>query len=459
MKRLSCLLLAALLMPALAGAAEPDRTPFPFVKALAAHGARSNTLGSTMVDEDVLEATDNHYANLRVLMENQTEAPFLVRPQRVNRRGTQEAEVPVETAALRTRADNSIEILLRRAPDTEAPAAFQFASPERNFEKSVSVEGSADGSAWAPLAVAKPIFDYSRFLDVRNARVEIPASPCTQYRIIISNIVERTQSPMVQLARDTRDGKLVSEVENTSFLRNDFRIDRIRAFAQRPTELRAELITRNYTVSDLSVTNDAKEKISLITFRTARAPLTELTLLVDDPNFSRTCTLEAKDAVDAAAPWTAVLSCRLTRVRAGHFQMENTCLTPGGPCRFRVYRLTIRNQDSPPLRVKGVAAKGEVRELVFFADPSQAYRLLYGGDDIPAPQYDIGDVLANAETAAMDAYLAGDQKANPDYRPGERKRFKLDGRKLMAGAIVLMVAVLGWIIIAAARRLGPSPEP
>ena len=447
--------LAALLLAAQARAAMPARALFPFVKDLAPPDDRSNTLGVVLVDEDVLAATDNSYANLRVLAEDQSETPFLARTCRVNRRGMQEVEVPMETVSLQTRADNAIEILLRREKDADTPSVFQFDTQERNFEKSVSIEGSIDGAEWIALAVSRPIFDYSRFLDVRDARIEFPAGPYAQYRIVISNISERAQSPIVQLARDTRDGKLVSEVENTSFRRTDFRVDRIRAFERKPTESRAETITRNYTASGLVVTNDAKEKVTLVTFRTARAPLTEFALLADDPNFSRACTLEATDTDKDDRSWTQLVTCRLTRVRAGQFQLEDLRLVPGAACRFRAYRLTIRNLDSPPLRITGIAAKGEVHEFVFFADRTHSYRLLYGGEGVPAPQYDIGTVLQNAETATMDAYRAGDQKPSPEYRPGERKRFKLDGRKLMVGAIVLMVGVLAWIVIAAARRLEP----
>jgi hypothetical protein len=458
MTRRTLILLAALLTSAQGRADAPDRALFPFVKDLAPPDDRPNTLGVVLVDEEVLAATDDRYASLRVLTEAQAETPFLVRTRRIFRRGMQQVEDSLRTVSLRTREDNAIEIILSREKDSDTPSSLQFDTQERNFEKSVSIEGSVSGAEWVLLAGPKPIFDYSRFLDMRNTRVEFPAGPYAQYRVMVSNITERTQSPMTQFARDTRDGKLVSEVENTSFLRNDFRIDRIRAFEQKPTEVRAELITRDYTVTDFAVTNNAKEKTTVVTFRTARAPLTSFTLIADDPNFSRTCTLEATDARDASLPWAQVASARLTRVRAGQFHMEDLGLVPGRACRFRNYRLTILNQDSPPLRITGIAAKGEVHELVFFVDRAHSYRLLYGGDGAPVPQYDIGAVLQSAETATMDAYHAGDQKPNPEYRPGQVKRFTLDGRKLMVGAIVLMVGVLAWIVIAAARRLEP-PSP
>ena len=133
MTRKLCLLLGALLMSMQVRAGTPDRSLFPFTKDLTAPDDRSNTLAVVLVDEEVLGATDNRYANLRVLTDTQTEAPFLVRTRRVNRRGTQEVEVLLETVSLRTRADNAIEVLLRRVKDADEPAVLQFHTQARNF--------------------------------------------------------------------------------------------------------------------------------------------------------------------------------------------------------------------------------------------------------------------------------------------------------------------------------------
>ena len=77
------ILLAALLTAAHGRADTPDRGMFPFAKELAPPDDRTNTLGVVLVDEEILAATDDRYAGLRVLSEDMAETPCLVRTRRI----------------------------------------------------------------------------------------------------------------------------------------------------------------------------------------------------------------------------------------------------------------------------------------------------------------------------------------------------------------------------------------
>jgi hypothetical protein len=427
---------------------------FPFEKTLVAPEGAGRNLGSLALDEPMLAATDDAYANLRLLDSKGAAVPFLARARRINRTTSVEADVAMETVSLETLPGNCIRVLLRKGPRQEGrqPSAVLIHSGLRDFEKQVTVEGSTDGTAWSVLNAGQPIFDYSRFMDVRSTRVEFPAGPYEHFRIVISNVTENADSPLVQLARDTREGKLFSAVEQTSFRRADFRVDRLEFLEKRLLGQRAEAVIRVYSVSAFLVATNAKEKTSVVTFGSPRAPLTEFALQAGDPNYSRAFTLEASDEATGDDGWRVILNGRLAHVSAGAFNLDQTRIELPAPQRFARGRLTIRNQDSPPLDIRGITARGETHELVFLTAPPRAFRVLYGGQDVPAPQYDIGAVLQNAQTAETDEYRPGEQRDNPAYR-GERARPPLSAKAMLIIGLVVMVIVLIWVIARAARKI------
>jgi hypothetical protein len=444
-----CLLLASIALDV--RAASP--ADFPHLKALAAPPGASQAFGVLEADEELLAATDNGMANLRLFDAGNAEVPFLVRARQVTRSVVTEAEVPMRTLSLEAQAGNSIRVLLEQSEATEhSPSVLILESPLRDFEKQVLVEGSPDGNTWTTLGGPRPIFDYSRFMDVRNTRIEFAPGHCRHFRVFVSNITENAQSPLVEIARTTQEGRTFSETERSSFRRTDFRVDRLRFYEKRTTGVRAEPVLRDYTTSGFTVANDVKAKTTAVTFQSPRAPLTSITLAVGDRNFSRQCTVDVLSEGPGQPEWRFLARTQLTRVDAGEFQVDQLKLSLSGVQRHASYRLTLQNLDNPALNITGVRTEGVTLELVFLANRAQPYRLYYGGSGTPAPQYDIGAVLQRAETAAMDAYKADKQADNPAYSAG-RARSPISGKTLLIGAVILMVGALAWAIAKASKKI------
>lgn len=443
------ILLAALATSATA--AVPD--DFPHLKALTAPPGASRSFGALEADEELLAATDDAMANLRLFDTGNAEVPFLVRTRQVNRSVVTEVEVSMRTVSLETLPDNSIRVLLEQSDTgSHSPSMLVLESPLRDFEKQVQIESSEDGNTWTPLGAPRPIFDYSRFMDVRNTRIDFTPNPSRRIRVLISNITENAQSPLVEIARTTQEGRSFSETERSSFRRTDFRVDRLRFYEKKTTGVRAEPVLRDYTTSGFAVTNDAKAKTTIVTFQSPRAPLTSITLTVGDRNFSRPCAVEVLSEGPGQPEWRLLTRTPLTRVDAGEFQVDLLKLSLSGVQRHASYRLTLQNQDNPPLNITGVRTEGVTLELVFLANRAQPYRLFYGGRGTPAPQYDIGAVLQRAETAAMDAFKAEKQVDNPSYN-ARRARSTINGKTLLIGAVILMVGALAWAIAKASKKI------
>ena len=411
------------------------------------------SLGSFDIDEPILAATDVHYADIRIVNDKQTETPFLVRVKRQNKTVSRENMFVLKALAFEEQAENRIEIVLERKADDPVPHAVVVSSRLKNYEKQVSVFGSNDRSTWQPLAVDQPIFDYSRFFDLRNDRVDFRQTAFGFYRVEIANISESHQSPLVRIARERRGTELFSEIEKTSFTRADFRIENLRFVRKITSEVRSEVVTRAYPVQDLVVAEDEDQHETVVTFSSCRAPITKLAFVTPDINFSREVIVEAGSTrPDGKPTWRRVCAGRISRIDLGSFKRNALSVVLPSAQRLETCRLRIKNHDSPPLEVKELRLEGKVMEVVFLKDPGSLYGVLYAGEGVAQPTYDIMDVLRNAETAATDVYTMSLQANNPAYGgPSGGARF--NSRGVLIAAVIVMVAALGGILAKAAKRV------
>ena len=81
--------------------------------------------------------------------------------------------------------------------------------------------------------------------------------------------------------------------------------------------------------------------------------------------------------------------------------------------RYRYFRLTVFNEDDPPLAVAGVQANGHSRKLIFSADPGGSYRLYYGNPDSAPPSYDLEHIFPYLVTENLPVASLGAHTANP----------------------------------------------
>lgn len=430
---------------------------FPLMKELAAPEAGSRKIASFLLDEEMLAATEDNYSNLRVFDDKDRDTPFLVRCKRQTQPVMREYSVPMETIAFEALSDNRIEVVLKkekREPD-RLPGVIVFSTKHKNYEKQVTVYASHDRTSWELVAENRPIFDYSKHIDVRNNRADIKSGPYLYYKIEISNISESRQLPLTRIVREARGGDLLREVEETSLREEDFRIEKIDFLEKERSVARSEEVTRLYSVNDFVVKNNPKDQETIVTFDTFRALVTSLTILTGVPNFSRSLRIEGCDEDKDREEWRPLTSATISRINTGEFQQDRTRIKFGKPYRYKHYRITIMNRDSPPLDISGVQARGETHEALFFCDQSRKYHILYGAEGVASPSYDIAAVLRKVEGADTDIYSPGGQKANPFYSPAGRFG-RLDGRRLLVPAVLLMVMALAWLIARSARSLDSS---
>lgn len=446
-----------LLVLAAAASGPSSAAPFSRHRSVEPPAERRNEVGRFTLDAGVWALADGRFANLRLFDDTGAETPFLVRrsvPVRLVTRHVLFPQ-PAPVVAFRELADNRVEFTIERSPRAPQAVEIRIESGVRNFEKLVTVHGSTDGASWTPLTRDHAIYDYSRYIDVRNDRVPVPAGPYVRYRIEMGNITERKDSPLVQIVRQTRGGDL--ETETTSFLREPFRIERVLLVEQREETVNdaAATETAEFDASGLAAVTDARKRQTVVTMDAGGRPVTSLTVVTEDVNFSRAVRLEGC-GVDAPDTWQALAAGRISRIRAGRVRVDSMSI--GLPeTRCTRLRLTIENEDNPPVAVGGVRLLETRHEALFFPKAGRRYTLACGGRGLEAPRYDVAAVLAPVPSGSADLWTLGEAPASGPA-PAARSRFLPSSRTVLVGVLVLVAAVLAVIVARLARHVDTRRE-
>jgi hypothetical protein len=440
------LLMTTLTLPLMG--ASPDA--FTQCKPLHPAAGHATGIGAFTLDAELFDALEMPPDNLRLFDTTGRETPFLIRI-KVPLRTVESVRpfAPARIESFRSLADNRIEMVVERNLDQSPVAAIQFESGVRNFEKLVTVSGSMDRQRWTLLATNEPIYDYSRFVDVRRDRVPVTTGNFIWYRIEVSNITENKDSPLVEIIRQTRGSQIANETEATSFRREPFRMDRILFLERHTSVVSGEPETRERDLTAWTASQDRPKQQTLITFSTPREPLAALILKTDEANFSRSVTLEGRATEQQA--WQTVASGRITRICAGLVQQDQMTLTLPHEYRGRHFRLIIQNQDNPPLSFTGLRLRYHAYEGLFFPKPGTTYQVFFGGGSIPAPSYDVATVLAQIPAGSGAPWTMGAAQPNPSFE--KQHTAWVSGKTLLTVALILMIGILVPVIIKLARKI------
>ncbi len=455
----ACLvLISAVLIPAVQ-AQSTTAVAFRFWKSIDRDATKDEEIVAVPLDSDIYAATRAGFPDLRVVDEAQAEAPYLIESEIEFRQ--ERLRQPFSTNIVTLRPDgNTIEIHLRlpdKSPDAEG---FSFTTPLRNYERKVRVSGSADGASWTPLVSDGIIFDYSQFMDVSSREIPLPKNSFREFKITIEDVIDERESPFKELTRSLKDAKEEQRVERTIIERRPFRIDRIGAWGVATRERVQQIKTVSYPVVGFEAKDDPEHKQTVVTVRTRREPIMHFTLETSSRNFSRRAVVEVPVVHGENTVWQPI-----TEVTIENFSFRNQNreqLTIAIPeRREEEFRVVIRNEDNPPLRITGVQAEGIVQRVVFLAQPAKTYRIFYGSETAAAPRYEAATVLATLrqDNTPVMAKL-GVQAGNSEFKiePSQAVRSLINNWIFLGTALGLMVVVLGWCLFRAGQRLEGFPK-
>ena len=382
-------------------------------------------------DSEVFAHATPALSDLRIVEnDSQPEVPYKL----LVERGEQRREsVPVTMRDLGHIPSQETSFILDLNPQGRQHNELEINTQSHNFQRGIVVEGSEDADRWRVLDGSGQIFDFTiaeRGFVSRDTRVTYPSSTVRYLKI---RIINRNLPPL--------------EVEGALVF-----------FTQ---EIKPRQTT--YTADILDRIEDPVENITklVLDLGSAGFPTNRISLTTSQQNFYRQAKLEGSDDQRA---WTLIRrSENLFNFNTPKFASSQ--LSVGYPeSRYRYFRLTVFNEDDPPLHVTGAEASGFLRKLIFQANPGGVYRLYYGNPDAEAPSYELEYLFPYLITDNLPTAGLGAHTANPVFNLREpTKPFTERYPWLLPTVVALAALVIGVFLTSLFRQikgmLPPPPTP
>jgi hypothetical protein len=439
--------------------AAAESAAFRFQKEINRDDAKKETILAVTLDSDVYANTRRGFPDLRVFNAQGREVPYVI--EKVTEPKTHSVRTACGSKVISLKEqEDGLDILVRLDADAPAADGLSIDTPLTNYERRASVFGSNDGKDWTPLVAGALVFDYSRYMDVSNHEIRLPKNRFRQFRIRIAGIADAKESPFLDLTRKYRDGSEAERTEKTVLERRPFRIDGIEFWHEKNEKISECDRKTEYKVDAGRIEEDSAKKTTLIHVVTHGEPLTELTLETSSRNFCRAAEVQKAVPHGVRTEWVTIGQGNVLRIDLGDYHKENLgLLFPEH--RETDYRIVIRNEDNPPLTITGVKSRGNVYRAVFLAAANETYRLGYGSDEADEPKYDAAIVLAPLRQGhATTTGRLGIEVKNPAATKCSACPLRgLANNPVFLGAIVVvLVAVLGWALYRATRRIDQLPK-
>ncbi len=455
--RYRCRTVAVVLLLLTSSLAAGQPQAFRFSREVRMGEIEREELVAVMLDADVYAHTRDRLPDLRLIDATGREVPFLLEQATETRRQTVRNRWTIRPESLTPLDDGGMQIDLALDPQDPQPSGLTVETPLRDFEHRLRVFGSDDGATWESLVPDALIFDYSRFMDVRSRELRMPENDYRRFRVVIDTVTAEQESELMELTRRLRGDEEVERVERVLRDRRPFRIDRIEFWHEVAEQRVTGPATRHYPVAQFHADHDPDRKQTIVTVPTRREPLTAFHLETHSRNFTRRVRVERPETRGVHTRWQRIGEATLSRFAFRELQREQLEVT-FPETRDEVYRLVIDNRDDPPLELTGLRAAGSEYRIVYFADADGAYRLVYGSAEVPSPQYDTTALAASLREGYEPlAAELGEVVESPLKRPAADFRALLNNPLLLIAVVGVLVAVLGWVLYAAARRVDAIP--
>ncbi|MBU1087938.1 MAG: DUF3999 family protein [Candidatus Omnitrophica bacterium] len=436
---------------------------FLFYKSITAPENIKNEVGAATLDSQIYGNTNNDFANLRIYDSQDNEVPFVVRKLRGREKLIMEQPVAMKILSLEELPENRLSIVLERPEEKNKPREDSIPSDviiktsNNNFEKTVSVFGSDDKQQWQLLVENQPIFDYSRFIDLRNTSVSFEKKRFKYYKLVIDNVAQALVSAFSQIFTKYAQGKVNQEYASFTRYEGVLRIESLDFLSKQEKAVEGELEMVPYPLDIAEVKINQKDKTSEIYLNSQREPLTRMLLKIENQNFKRKIIVEANNSLDSQVTWVRIASSEIFNINAGDFHKQNLKIDLGNSeNRYKQYRLRIFNYDNPLIEVDSVQAEGAIHEIVFFHNNQTRLKAYYGGSEIKLPQYDVSFVLAEIPLKANERWQLSPERTN-ENAAAKRKPI-ITQKQLLIIALTLMVIVLGALIVSSVKKVDEISE-
>jgi hypothetical protein len=362
-----------------------------------------------------------------------------------------ESEIPSEIVSAKTLPGNKLELVVRFKPLDGPPPAAAFAdivSPARGYERDVSVFASADQREWVSAASAARIYDYSNFVRLASGRIPLKPVPGALYfRFEISSFAESSESDIKSVTREFGPSGETGRKESGTVKNELFKVSAVRLIKRVSAGFKEKPVLSEYPSEIISRTDEKEKTVLIVSAR--RQPVTEIDILTPDINYQRSVSVFAS-SMAACCEFSPAGGGEISSVKlSGAVRGNSLIQTP--EIRAEKLKIVIDNRSNPPLRDLSVKLRGPVMEMVFFKSAAEPPLLAAWGmpEPVRAPSYDTAALVSSARSAPLKLSLG---PAEPNPAAQKRGGGFVKPKHLFWAALALMSCVLGYLIIAGAKK-------
>lgn len=405
------------------------------------------------LDEAVYASSDKAFHDLRLVDQTGAETPYLLQKIAERKTVTQHMPIRSETQTLQKSGEEGIEIRQELDKKAETADGLTVVTNQRDFEYSLQIFGSNDARNWQLLVDNGLIYDYSRFMNFSSRDISLPANTFRHFKIIIAKPVQSRAGELMLLTQTREGSEALKRSEQIALHQRPLHIERIDFWHSKTDALPETEQSFDYPISKFTVTQDTKQKTTLVDIEGDQLPLNGFKLKFSTPNFSRQADLRVPSSRGTTSSMINIASARLDALHFEDLNIENTTISFPEQ-RQKSYQLAITNQDNPPLEIEGITGTGPRYQLVFLSQPEQVYTLIYGATKADAPRYEVAAIEAllrkgyQSTAASLDPTVISEGNTeSPDWSGF------LNSRLFLGLVIGVMVLVLGWSLYRVVGRI------
>jgi hypothetical protein len=405
-------------------------------------------------DDHVFANSQADWIDVRVLDGAGREVPCVIQAERDYRFEDRHTSREAKIKSLEQMPDGGLAVVCE-IERTNAVSLTQVVvrTPLRNYEQTVTVYVQGPENTWRQIQAAEPLFDYSRFADVKKETVTLPGLTNRVFKLVIAQADDKVFSTYTSLTEESDGGKTVQRLfKRYSVESRPFRIDAVRFRDTERIAVADEKRVERITAAEFAATEDAEHKRTTLTFPAGRWPVVGLALNPEQRNFERQVSVECP----APGGWRTMESGQLSRSHLPGLKPSEQSEIGFSETRADRLRVHVRNDDNPPLTFgkESVTLLRQAYAVLFIAEKGGRYRLVYGNPEVKAaPVYEQGVMayLRSGQKAVVWRLSAAPAGAVTYGASVQLRQFLVRHGMLLLSFLVM--AALGALILGAVRRV------
>jgi hypothetical protein len=408
-----------------------------------------NQLSAFKLDKDIYENIDS-FAEIRV-MEYVTQVPFRVEKQYSKQKVLTEKHCKSEIISLKQNDDNSIEIIIKRDKDSQIPSKMIIKTDDKNFDKNVLVYTGKNIDDWDLPQKPQSIYDYSEIISLRQNTISLNKSKHLFYKVVISNFSEQQIAEKMELITEKQLGKDFSEIKKQTIYNKKLHIKSIElkeiSHIWKEKQPITELV---YSASNEWSQVDQTTEIVINSFM---QPISEVELNPYTENFFRK--IQIFKSADKES-WRRIKDDEIYNYHLANISRQRLKINIP-ETRTKYIKLKIYNNDSQPISLNRINLYGPVYHAEFLTQNQISNLAVYYGGELPAPKYDINQILNSISNPEFTILKLGEQTLNPLYNQEKDSLSFLSKKSTLYIVIAIILATLAFVVASCIKKINNLP--